>query len=81
MHTVRTPREHVDLVFLGIAMKTYSETTNSGKDLRSNNGRHTHMEPARPTTTETRVAYDNSTWPAVNTGYINSTKNIGESVA
>ena len=28
----------------------------------------------RPTTTETRVAYNNSTWHAINTGYTNSTK-------
>ena len=28
----------------------------------------------RPTTTETRVTYDNSTWHAMNTRYINSTK-------
>ena len=32
-----------------------------------------HIEP-RPTTTEIRVAYDNSTWHAINTRYINSTK-------
>ena len=25
-------------------------------------------------TTETRVSYDNSTWHAINTGYVNSTK-------
>ena len=32
-----------------------------------------HIE-RRPTTTETRVADDNSTWHAINTRYINSTK-------
>ena len=34
----------------------------------------THDNECRPTTTETRVAYDNSTWHAMNTTYINSTK-------
>ena len=34
----------------------------------------THDIAHRPTTTETRVAYDNSTWHAMNTTYINSTK-------
>ena len=33
-----------------------------------------HIEQARHTTTETRVAYDNSTWHSMDTGYINSTK-------
>ena len=32
-----------------------------------------HIE-RRPTTTETRVAYDNSTWHVINSRYINSTK-------
>ena len=36
-----------------------------------------HIE-RRPTTTETRVAYDNSTWHAINTGYINSTKETSQ---
>ena len=43
---------------------------NNGKSLRSNNWRHTWN---RHTTTETRGVY-NSTWHAINTGYINSTK-------
>ena len=34
----------------------------------------THDIERRPTTTETRVAHDNSTWHAMNTTYINSTK-------
>ena len=34
----------------------------------------THDIEPRPTTTETRVAYDNSTWHAMNTRCINSTK-------
>ena len=33
-----------------------------------------HDTERRPTTTETRVAYDNSTWHAMNTTCINSTK-------
>ena len=34
----------------------------------------THDIERRPTTTETRVAYDNATWHAMNTTYINPTK-------
>ena len=34
----------------------------------------THDIERNPTTTETRVAYDNSSWHAINTTYINSTK-------
>ena len=34
----------------------------------------THGNERRPTTTETRVACDKSTWHAMNTRYINSTK-------
>ena len=33
-----------------------------------------HNNERKPTTTETRVTYDNSTWHAMNTTYINSTK-------
>ena len=48
-----------------------AESTNNGKLLSSNNWRHILN---RPTTTETGVAYDNFTSHAINTGYINSTK-------
>ena len=34
----------------------------------------THDNKRRPTATETRVAYDNSTWHAMNTRYINPTE-------
>ena len=37
-----------------------------------------HIE-RRPTTTETRVVYDSSSWHAINTGYIHSTKETSHS--
>ena len=51
--------------------KSQNKSTNNGKLLSSNNWHHTL---SRHTTTETRVAYDNSAQHAINTRHINSTK-------